>query len=498
MKNLELKIKKSGGQILVIFFFAVLFLTFGLSLAEAQSTGPVKVVGRQLMVDFDGNGTYEPYRIKGVGYSPYPVGTFPSQFGTCEYVGGPNPISCDVTDVFDRPALMDRDFPLLVAMNANTIRAWSEVTNNLLNKAQEYGLKIIAGFWVNTGGSECVGGQMVYNVPDFSNLTVRNDYKNRFVAYVNAFKNHPAVLFWAIGNENNNHLDPNNAAQIQAWYSLVNEMAQLAHQAEGVSYHPVAVVNGDLQYIGQSANGTTDAQMNYLDIWGANVYRANSFGILFTDYSAKSTKPLWIAEYGVDSWFTDQQNPPNSFEDTATQAQWTGRLWDEIITNKSVCIGATVMEYSDEWWKPMGWGGSDPETVSEITMQDYDGVGPLDTSCPQDGTIDWYPPSQDNFFNEEWWGIMAIEPGAPGQIDVIIPRPVYGALTNRFECSETAAYYAGSDNGKSCDGTDACCAGSTYKSKNGSCVLSCSFRNVGGGCSKWDPCDRNLLPPAAK
>ncbi len=478
-------------------FLVILISAFCFSSAEAQSTGSVKVVGRQLMADFDGNGTYEPYRIKSVGYSPYPVGTFPSQWGTCEYVGGPNPISCDVVDVFDRPELMDRDFPLLVAMNANTIRAWSEVTTNLLNKAQEYGLKVIAGFWVSTSGSECVNDQMVYNVPDFTDPMIRSDYKSRFVTYVNTFKNHPAVLFWAIGNENNNHLDPNNLTQIQAWYSLANEMAELAHQAEGANYHPVALVNGDIQYIGSSAYGTTDSQMNHLDIWAVNIYRADSFGNLFTEFQAKSTKPLWIAEYGVDSWFTDLQNPQNSFEDTTTQSQWVGRLWDETVTNKSICIGATVMEFADEWWKPMGWGGSDPGTVSEITTQDHDGVGPLDTSCPSDGTIDWYSASQDNYFNEEWWGIMKIEPGASGQLDIIIPRPVYTVLTNRFECGETAPYYVGLDNGKSCDGTDVCCASSGYKSKGNTCVLSCFPRQDGGGCSKRNPCDRNLLPPAA-
>ena len=39
-----------------------------------------------------------------------------------------------------------------------------------------------------------------------------------------------------------------------------------------------------------------------LDIWGANVYRGNSFGTLFTDSSPATQKPLLILEYGIDAY----------------------------------------------------------------------------------------------------------------------------------------------------------------------------------------------------
>ena len=85
-------------KIILIFTLTIIFTCFlPLFFVEAQYTYHlntnkyytvarlpyryVKVEGRQLLVDFDRNGVYEPYLIKGVGYSPFPVGRHPSDWG---------------------------------------------------------------------------------------------------------------------------------------------------------------------------------------------------------------------------------------------------------------------------------------------------------------------------------------------------------------------------------------------------------------------------------
>jgi len=411
------------------------------TVTKLTSTRHVKVQGRQLLVDFDGNGVYEPFIIKGVGYSPYPIGRHPSDWDD---------------NIFDNVEILNRDFDLLQAMGCNTIRIWKgdntqqadgrfkcKITQKTLDLAQQHNIKVIAGFWIDTSGAECIDGYPVYHVPGLSDPTVQN----RFGAYVNSLRDlsdadhdgdyteiHPAILFWAVGNENNLHLDPANLTQIRAWYSLVNQMADRAHQIEGASYHPVAVVNGDLLYAGDANYGTSDAQMNYLDIWGTNVYRGDSFGNLFNDFKNKSNKPLWIAEYGLDAWYTlDFGNPENGHLDENSQAQWVAKLWDELSLRHDVAIGGTVMEYSDEWWKPYEWidGGI------HNNNQDYFGTGPVDGSCPPDGKIDWWPPSPDNFFNAEWFGIMAIslDGSDPDNVDDMHPRMVYNILKEKFASS---------------------------------------------------------------
>lgn len=400
----------------------------------------VKVQGRQLLVDFDENGIYRPYRIEGAGYSPIPISRHPGDWG---WPAGDDPRP---DNVYDDPAILTRDFALLKAMNANTIRLWKgdntqagtrypiKLTQTALDLAEQYGLKVIPGFWMNNEGFwQCTSqGPHFTRIVDFANDNVRNDVLTRFGNYVLAFKDHPAVLFWAIGNENNYSFG-NDPAKIQAFYSLVEEMAELAHQIEGEDYHPVALINGDIGLIGQAQYGTTDAQLAHLDIWGANVYRGDSFGTFFTEYGARSQKPVWISEFGVDAWHTNNVNDPSDGqEDQATQADWAGRLWDEIA-DAEVTIGGTIMEYSDEWWKPYEWQCGANSNACNST-QNHFGYGPRDSSCPADGVADWVPPFPDHFFNEEWWGIVSIAPNTqnPFGPDIVTPRQVYTTLQNKF------------------------------------------------------------------
>ncbi len=376
-----------------------------------SSRGLVKTEGRDLLADFDGNSEYEPYFIKGVGYSPYSIGRDPFDFGD---------------NIYDDVQLLNRDFPLLSAMNANTIRIWegndveqsgqftTKITQNTLDTAEAHNIKVIAGFRIPT------------DINDFTDLAVRADLISRFGNFVDELKDHQAILFWNIGNENNLFINSAEPEQIKAFYSLVNEMAYKAREVEGRNYHPVSVVNGDLLYIGEEDYGTTDGGMVELDILGANVYRSSSFGDLFSDFAQISQKPFWISEFGVDAWHTiDPQNPSNGYEDQGIQAQWVGDLWDEIVARNDISIGGSVMEYSDEWWKPWESGTNNNAT--------HDYSGHESTATP------------DGFINEEWLGIMAISQGAP---NVVTPRVVYSTLQTKFALDAPYIIHIGIENGQ--------------------------------------------------
>ncbi|GEM_PF-3562131 len=384
----------------------------------AENQGPwVKVENGRLWVKV--NGAYKPYFIKAVGYSPIPISRHPSDWG---WPAGDSRYN----NIYDDPIILVRDFMFLKDMNANTIRIWkgddtaepngrfpNRLTTRTLDLAAQYDLKVIAGFWVAD-----------LNFDILNNIVDRQALIDRFVAYVNTFKEHKAILFWAIGNENNYQkinekgMSPQ---QVRVWYALVNDMAKSAHEAEGVNRHPVAVVNGDLDHIGDSSSGATDDQLPDLDIWGTNVYRGKNFGTLFSEYSAKSHKPLWIAEFGVDAWHgTDPDNFDNGHEDQGTQAVWVGALWDEIAHNSSVTIGGTVMAYADEWWKPSEWLCGDNSPSCNSTQNHF---GSLFSAFP------------DGIMNQEWFGIMAIEhnPFSPQGMDIMQPRKLYYTLQTKWQ-----------------------------------------------------------------
>lgn len=353
------------------------FIFFGAAQSISEtvpSSPPVKVDGRRLLVDFDGDGKYEPYLIKGVGYQPTPIGSWPL--------------------IPDDPKILERDFSLLKNMHCNTIRTWGEVNKVLLDYAQKYGIKVIAGF------------KPYADDVDFSDPENRTRIINQFKDYVSAYKDHPAILFWAIGNEDNYHYK---GKDITDWYAMANEMAKQARDLEGKNFHPVAIVNGHIFNIGDPSKKADDKSMAYIDIWGANVYMGYSFeksamGNFFGQFARKSKKPLWVSEYGIDAW-----DHVNKKEQQEAQAEWVGNNWDEIAKS-SVCIGATLMAYSDEWWK-----AGDPAS------HDFGGYS----------TDAWGKTHPDNYSNEEWWGIVAVE-RTEGGIDKVIPRKVYYTLLERW------------------------------------------------------------------
>jgi hypothetical protein len=396
---------------------------------------------------------YMNFLVKGVAYEPAPIGWHP-EFGYSD-IGDPRP-----DNIYDDDVILQRDFALLDDLGANTVRIYAGndgyipstgqfpmmLTTKTLDYAKQHQIKVAPGFFMPWPGEvqcqETSPGvfQAVYvTYTDYTNPAIRQDLKNRFVTFVNTFKNHPAILFWVIGNENDFAFSPDLPAslvQMQAYFSLIQEMAQAAHAAEGTNKHPVATVLGNRAFIGQSNFGTADNQMPDLDIWGLNAYTGNSFGTLFDDVDAKTNKPLWIAEFGLDAFNAMSPSyPGKGFVDEQTQAQWTVLLWQEIASayqaNKS--IGGTVFEYSDEWWKPYQWqcGTQSPACNSE---QNHFGFGPTDTSCPKDGTLDSTLPSQDGFFHEQFWGITtpvadANDPSAP---DTMTVRKVYLDLKNSW------------------------------------------------------------------
>jgi len=109
-----------------------------------------------------------------------------------------------------------------------------------------------------------------------------------------------------------------------------------------------------------------------VDVWGANIYRGDNFGVgadnLFNQWTSITTKPLFLSEYGTDAYRTTQHwNPTLGYVDEIMQANWNQKLWVEIVNNLSaynvakVCLGGTIFEWNDEWWKVKEANGGSPD-----------------------------------------------------------------------------------------------------------------------------------------
>ena len=303
-----------------------------------------------------------------------------------------NPASIpDKQEMYDNVKIRERDFPLLREMNANVVRTWGEVLSktwldDLYNDGVDP-IYVLMGFWINCN-------------ENYGDPVIRQAYIDGFTAYVNEYKDHPAVLAWGIGNENNYGFCTPNAAYLDDLYVLANDLAKIAYEIEGENYHPAGFVNGDLLNIGTKIYNSTDEATSYLDFWGSNVYPGKTFGTWFDVYASLSGKPLFITEYGIDAL-----NNTDKTEHEDAQSEWVVRQWKEM-DNADMVIGSTLMAYSDEWWKQGGLTSHDP------------GGYPTDR----------HP---DGYSNEEWWGVMrTIDDGV--NIDILEPREVYYALQSAW------------------------------------------------------------------
>ncbi len=356
----------------------------------------VTTSGRQLLVrrrNADGTlAAAEPYEIRGVNWSP----------------AGKNTANNLTARRAEFGNWYLQDIPLLKAMNVNTVRLFLDP------EMDATGWAVLDELYRN-------GIMVAMTVDEATNNTARAQ------AAVNFYKRHPAVLMWMLGNEWN----------INRYYTPtrpVVEAAQLTQTAAALiktldTDHPVASSYGELDINGSGAR-LADTQ-NYVnnvctsvDLWALNIYRGNSFGNLFTQWAALSTKPMFLGEFGTDAFRSFNQNhPPPGLQDGAMQSHWDFCLWNELLGNLAArdatknALGGCVFEWNDEWWK-----------VSPAGSQQADGFAPSN-----------HP---DAFANEEYFGIVDIERQ---------PRPIYALLATMFapgyQASATIPFRASSRGG---------------------------------------------------
>ncbi|MCU0521705.1 MAG: hypothetical protein MUF84_13565 [Anaerolineae bacterium] len=354
--------------------------------ARQETPRPVEVVGRELRV----KGV--PFVVRGIGYAPTPIGDDPSypphgDYFTSGYAAG-----------------YERDLALLRTMGANTVRLWGWQVNadhtGFLDAAYNGGVRpiyVIASYWIEPG-------------LDLLDTTVRASIKAEFVQMVALHRSHPAILMWAIGNELNG---PWMYGDSSALFTLIEEMAQAAHAEEGADHHPVTTPLADVGLIATIA--ARDAGVPSLDVWSVQAYRGASFGSLFADYAAVSTKPLVITEYGIDA-YDDGAGEEYELHGPAHQALYAASLWGEIAAHRDVCAGGSLMAYSDEWWKGrVGQTDAAHSDCPDANAGYHSDCGFAMSSHP------------DGYANEEWWGMVRRIDNGNG-VDILQPRAVYGVL----------------------------------------------------------------------
>lgn len=312
----------------IVFWLLTIF--FALKTFSVNA-GDVKVSGRQIFVNDS------PFIIKGICYNPVPLGSDHRSFVN-----------------------LTEDLLLMQEAGINTIRVYSPIKETVvLDQLNDAGIKVIIGFGYNQGGN-------------FDILS------GTFLDYVKTYKNHNAILFWELGNEYNYHPEWFEG-NIDTWYHAMNNAAAAIHQLD--PSHPVSTAHGELP------DSLALSSCPNIDVWGMNVYRWDNPKDLFAEWSAISSKPMYLSETGGDSWMAIKSNGYEQGENQLAQANATRKILRQIFRHTDVCAGLTLFAFVDEWWK-----------AGDNHSQDPGGWAPNSSSVPYDGAA-----------NEDFWGIVTID-----------------------------------------------------------------------------------------
>jgi hypothetical protein len=412
-------------------------------LKVVKEVGGPKVVLRkyenghwQLLVDG------KPFVIKGLTYSVTPVGRSPDRgnwnvstdwqtidtnknglhdgfFESWVDKNGNNQQDADEPTVGDAKLLQD--------LGVNTLRAYHHIANKELFRKlhKDYGLYILCG---DLMGVYAVGsGASWKDGTDYSNPTQRQTMLDSVKQMVEEDKDEPYILMWVLGNENIYGVANNSPKDPAAFYSLINEAAELIHKLDPT--RPVAIANGDLLHL-----DVIKEKCPALDVIGANAYRGEQgFGRhLFLDVKETIDKPIMITEYGASAYAEGYSQE----EAEAYHAMYLANNWEDLRANMAGrgagnALGGVLFEYMDEWWKANSdlpeyvqrerpdWYAKRSATYKHLQPENHDTV-------PQFGF-----PFLDGWSYEEWYGLVGQGDGKGSPFARVL-RPAYFEMKDAF------------------------------------------------------------------
>ena len=391
--------------VLVVAMAAAFAFTVFPKLGIAQKVYIKTIEGNRFQLIVDNN----PYIIKGVVYSPVPIG----QNHTYDFWSDSR-----------KPYMLDGK--LMKDAGINTIRVYQpgkdvrntkEMIRDLYNI---FGIRVAIGHWLG-----------FWENPNYADPLFRERVKKDVLDMVKTYKDEKGILLWILGNENNVSFsfgpqstnlwttdeieqltDPflKRQARARFYYSFVNEIAREVHKID--PNHPVVLANAELTDIDVAREVTPD-----IDILGCSIYRGKSFGSFFREAQIKFKKPVIMTELGCDRYDALLEK-----EDQAIQAEFIEAELKEVQKNTFAgngvgnSIGCFVFEWTDEWWKfkeddAERWG------IHDTLPSWSNGAYYFDIKAPQNLNI-----------NEEWWGVCSLKKKNSGGLDERIPTQAYFKL----------------------------------------------------------------------
>ena len=265
----------------------------------------------------------------------------------------------------------DGSKPLLVQDGGNSFRTWgTDKLGEKLDEAQKLGLTVCAGIW------------MKHEAKDFSYSNPKQvaDQLALAKAAVEKYRNHPALLMWAVGNEMEGYKAGDNP---KIWQAVEDTAAMIKKLDPN---HPTLTVIAE---VGGARVSSINDICKDIDLVGINSY--GGVGSVGERYKkAGGTKPYVITEFGPPgTWELHRNKFGQASEPTSTKKGdiYRSGYAKGVLAEKGLCLGSYVFTWGHKQEATATWYGlflADGAQLEAVhTMAElWSGKAPANR-CPQ-------------------------------------------------------------------------------------------------------------------
>jgi hypothetical protein len=224
-------------------------------------------------------------------------------------------------------------------IGVNTIRTWGvgKETQLLLDSANAYGIKVMVGIWLRHGRPGMEGDDNFNYLKDKEGMEAM--HKDAIKAVI-LYKNHPALLFFGVGNEVTLNIatDPEKKAYAVFLEKLLQEIKKEDPK------HAVAAVSAwtfDWKWWKEFVPS--------LDIYGINVYGGGANVIPEEMAKLGIDKPYLICEYGVNGEWEAKPDANGLLLEPNDKQKYEviANGYKEWIAGKPNCLGVYIFHYGN-------------------------------------------------------------------------------------------------------------------------------------------------------
>lgn len=268
---------------------------------------------------------------------------------------------------------------LIPQFGGNSLRTWhvwqleprDEQGRNMIDRAHELGLTMTVGLWVQQArrGFKFDGGPAAQKQREMVRNAVRK------------FRDHPATLFWGLGNEVEIAVPPDNPAM---WDEL-NELAKIVKAEDPL--HPVMTV-----IAGANADKIKAIMKYYpeIDVLGINAYGENAARTPEILASVGWTKPWAFTEFGPSGpWSARKMEWGAPIEPTGEEKVKMYRAgWEAAVkADDGKFLGGYAFIWGHKQEATATWFGmflptGERTAATDVVLQLWTGRNPPDR-CPE-------------------------------------------------------------------------------------------------------------------